>query len=703
MKIKQLWGKGGFGKSEIAVEFANRHFSQFSIIWTFTCDNREHLEKGYRVLAEKLDIPHQQFSFDEVKQSVHFHLENHLFPLPWLLIYDNVEKDFKDYPQRGGAIIVTSQKKVIHPDSIIEIAPFSNEESIELLKKITHEEVSQEMELLIDELDGIPLLLNYAAHYIKAIPGCSIAQYRKLFSSHLYERVGPLFQEMDVSQRYLKSLEASWQLPLQFLEKEHPIALQWLYISAYFYPEHIEEEWVEAWLLEKFQNQKQDDKLGKYEILRPLIDFGVIRFEETRKCFTLHRFFQFMLRENQRGFTEDYLKEAISLLIKLSKEYEKLTSLEKSTSFCSCHSWHFHSSELIKWCNHHQSDLSPSTTLMLVNFYKSITFWSIIYGDYDHYLEALEACQKNLTLLETTNQTDFPTYGLLCSKCGLILSRVGRYEEAMTFFDKALKVQSRYLTEDPIEYALTLDRKGRLLSEQGEYAKAKECLQASLELRMSHLGAAHMLVGRGLYCLSFPLIGLKQYKEAGNLLDQALKIFTNIEDRHTHPLISGCLNAKARLLYEENRFSEALDLANQALNMNFSIGREYLPRDWHRIGWCHLQLNNYQEAIDAFNQSLEIESACCGQKSGAALRAYNGLGWAYVKSGQWSEGLKYLMIQLEIGAKIFSHQPIMTQILDDFSDALIEVQKLGGEIDQAANFASKISENHVAIRTPHLP
>jgi tetratricopeptide (TPR) repeat protein len=685
VRVMQLWGKGGVGKSELAIEFANRHFSKFSIIWTFTCDNQEHFEKGYRILAEKLDIPHQQDGFDEVRQKVHFYLENHAFHFPWLLIFDNVEKDLIDYPQRGGAIIVTSQKRVVHPDSIIEVTSFSNEESIELLKKITHEEVSQEMKLLIEELDGIPLLLNYAAHYIKAIPGCSIAQYRKLFSSHLCERTGPLFHEMDVNQRYRKSLEASWQLPLQFLEKEHPLALQWLYISAYLYPGRIKEDWVEAWLSQKFRDQEQDTQLGKYEILKPLIDFGIIRYEETTQCFVLHRFFQCMLRESQKTFTEEYLREAIALLIEFSKDCED----EKRTPL---RSWRFHASEIIKWCNHHQSDLSPSTILMLANIYKGISEWSIIY-DY-HYLDAVEACKKALKLLEASNQAESPTFGLLYSKLGLRLNFVGRYEEAIVFYDRALEIQSHYLSEDPIEYSKTLMRKGLTLCEQGEYGKSRECFHESLKLRMGHLDAAHPSIGRCLNCLGIPLLELKQFDQAKNLIEQALKILTNFHGGK-HPLIASCFNNKAWVMYKENRFSEALDLFNQAHHINLSTGsRGYLCRDLNGIGWCYIQLKKYQEAINAFNESLSIGLACYGQNNGPVLGAYKGLGWAYIKIGQWSEGLKYLMTQLEIGGVIYHQRPKMAEILEDFKQALIEVVELGGDIDEAADFASKISECH---------
>jgi hypothetical protein len=60
-------------------------------------------------------------------------LENSTLKLPWLLIYDDVVEGSIDYPQRGGAVIITSQKKVVNPKFLLEVEPFSRKESLALL------------------------------------------------------------------------------------------------------------------------------------------------------------------------------------------------------------------------------------------------------------------------------------------------------------------------------------------------------------------------------------------------------------------------------------------------------------------------------------------------------------------------------------------------------------------------------------------
>ncbi len=82
------------------------------------------------------------------------------------MIFDNIEKELIDYPQRGGVILFTSQKKILNPGYLLEIPSLSQDESIQLLEKITGEKRGKKMEQLVEDLQRIPLLINYAAHYI---------------------------------------------------------------------------------------------------------------------------------------------------------------------------------------------------------------------------------------------------------------------------------------------------------------------------------------------------------------------------------------------------------------------------------------------------------------------------------------------------------------------------------------------------------
>jgi hypothetical protein len=71
VKVQLLWGKGGSGKSELAIEFANRYLSKFSLIWSFQCNTPQHLNQGYRNLAEALGILNPQDSPEEIQLKVH--------------------------------------------------------------------------------------------------------------------------------------------------------------------------------------------------------------------------------------------------------------------------------------------------------------------------------------------------------------------------------------------------------------------------------------------------------------------------------------------------------------------------------------------------------------------------------------------------------------------------------------------------------
>ncbi|BBI17833.1 hypothetical protein [Neochlamydia sp. S13] len=103
----------GMGKSELACYFANKHQQHYSLIWWIDSERGEGRALAYRKLATtlKIDID-EKATTQEIEENLFFWLENHPFEKPWLLIFDNVEEKIK-LPQRGGFILITSQKKDI--------------------------------------------------------------------------------------------------------------------------------------------------------------------------------------------------------------------------------------------------------------------------------------------------------------------------------------------------------------------------------------------------------------------------------------------------------------------------------------------------------------------------------------------------------------------------------------------------------------
>jgi len=736
--IKELWGKGGYGKTELAIEFANRNLSHFSLVWTFYCDSPEHIDRGYRNLAEKLKILDAKDPLSKVQEKVHGYLENHRFSLPWLLIYDNVEEALTDYPKKGGVILVTSQKKVLSPDCVVEVLPFTQDEALQLLERITEEKQGTAMENLVEDLEGIPLLINQTAHYIKSTPGCDVAEYQKLFNLRLFEREGPFWKALDTNQRYFKSLSASWQFPLKALEKENPLALEWLFVCGYLHAEHISEDWVDDWLADRLPGDKHSLEIKKKEIFRALATYGTIRYEEQAKNFSLHRFFQQMIRDTREDHLQDDLYQTVSLLAKHAHDY----AFSESSSWKKGQLWYLHACEVKKWLQLHPLPAEKRVQIQEALLYEGMGEWCLFN---EAYPTGLEAYSEALKLRKSALDRRSSAIGITYTNIARVLVELSRYPEALEACKKAEEIQCHLLGEGAVDHAKTLNTKGVVLYRQGRYAEGLSCLQQALKIRLENFELSTDEIEKNLSAIAGTIMKISKnvetFRKRGQL-QKALemhekivdmgKVFNNISRCYNglgelskslefsekavavhqansgkeHPLTIWALERKAYVTMCLGQYSKALKIYQETLALNRAVrGKEHadLAYSLEGMGWCYFYLGEYKKAIKVFNEAFLYGLAPLGENAVGMVRAHNGIGWSYLKEGHVEEGLKYVTKHLQMCAKIYSHTPKMEGDLEDFCKALKEAVKHRPKaewIQKAAQEGYKISEEMVGKDHP---
>lgn len=134
-------GRGGVGKTQIAIEYAYRYASEYSLIWWLRSEEPTVLAADYAGMYGKLelrpaDTQEQKYMNDSVRRA----LEGRD---GWLLIFDNVVKpeDLLEYlPNAGGGhVLVTSRAGGWDAVGVAgrELEPLSAEDSVEFLLKKT--------------------------------------------------------------------------------------------------------------------------------------------------------------------------------------------------------------------------------------------------------------------------------------------------------------------------------------------------------------------------------------------------------------------------------------------------------------------------------------------------------------------------------------------------------------------------------------
>ena len=285
-------GMGGVGKTQLALEYAYRHESEYELIYWIRSETVQSIKSDLRMLGEEMGIAEDFLSDDKVISTVKGELERRK---GWLLVFDNAEdpKTLAEIlPRRGGHVLVTSRNP--NWDRVVPIQVFNKEDALLYFRKISGvSEQGDELELLTEDLGYLPLALTQAASYIKR-HGISIAAYRAAFK----KGQNNLFSEKEKG--YPESVATAWQISMDKIKEEDSNAEQLLNFCCLLASENIPTITLEAWLKEKY---KKDVSSDVTEALRILESYSMINqkveLDESgyKKSISIHRLIQAVTRK----------------------------------------------------------------------------------------------------------------------------------------------------------------------------------------------------------------------------------------------------------------------------------------------------------------------------------------------------------------------------------------------------------------------
>jgi cellulose biosynthesis protein BcsQ/tetratricopeptide (TPR) repeat protein len=231
-----LYGLGGVGKTQVAIEYAYRFAADYDLVWWISAEQVSQVRSALGELARELKLQETDTLGESVRM-VRDALRQGRPYKRWLLIFDNVgdPETIREFvPQGSGHVLMTSRTQEWTQDAhVVEITTFTRAESITFLTRRVGGLPAEQAEAVANRLGDLPLAIEQAAAWLSET-GMPVSRYLELLET---QPLRILAENPPVG--YERTTAATWQLSLEQLRKQSPAAAKMLEICAFFAPEPI--------------------------------------------------------------------------------------------------------------------------------------------------------------------------------------------------------------------------------------------------------------------------------------------------------------------------------------------------------------------------------------------------------------------------------------------------------------------------------
>jgi tetratricopeptide (TPR) repeat protein len=601
-----LFGLGGVGKTQTAVEYAHRYSHEYDAVFWVKAETKSALVSGFVEIARLLNLPLKDAQDEnETVQAVRRWLEQNE---SWLLLCDNADdpaslKDFLPL-NRKGHILLTSRAQnfddlgIAHPVPINEMPP--DEALAFLLKRTGREEVSEEerycAQELVTELGYLALAIEQAGAYIVA-KQVGISAY---LNSYRKRKLQVLEKGKPKTGDYPASVATTWLINFEEVERASEAAADVLRFSAFLSPDDIPLELLilgRMALTPAIQEALGDgeDELAIDELLAPLTCYSLIRKHMDSQSYSIHRLVQEVAKDildgDKRKQWSEQVVRAVQKALPTNVEYKNWVLCERMLSQAE---FAYKIVEKFKFEFAEAGELLNQT------------------GDYLYerarYEQTEPLYKRALAIRKKVLGLQHPDVATSLNNLAMLYYSQGRYEQAEPLYVKALEMNKRLLGEEHPTVATSLNNLAMLYSDQGQYDKAEPLLEQTLEMNKRLLGEEHLTVATSFNNLAGLYFSQGRYEQAEPLFKRALEMRKQLLGVE-HPEMATSLNNLAALYYSQKQYKKAEPLYVQALEMNKRIlGEKHstVAASLNNLAALYYFQGQYEKAELFHIQALEI-------------------------------------------------------------------------------------------------
>ena len=301
-----LYGLGGVGKTQIALEYAHRFKVDYDLVWWIPAEQPQEISLALAALAGRLGVQTSDNAAEAAAAAVERLRRGAV--ARWLLIFDNAEdpSDLEPFlPGGQGHIMITSRNQswTQHAEPL-QLDVFTRQESITHLMRHVPGLTPGEASNVSAAVGDLPLAIEQAGAWL-AETGMPAARYLELLGTQVTRVLG-----MDKPPGYAAPVTVTWNLSFDRLKQRSPAAVRLLQILAFCSPGPISMTllYSDAMIQSLMPfDEAMSDELSLGKVIKDISRLALVRIDQVGNSLHIHRLVQAVICSQM---TDDEQNEA---------------------------------------------------------------------------------------------------------------------------------------------------------------------------------------------------------------------------------------------------------------------------------------------------------------------------------------------------------------------------------------------------------
>ncbi|KAK3643209.1 hypothetical protein LTR56_010356 [Elasticomyces elasticus] len=668
-KVFVVHGLGGMGKTQLCVEFARKHKTDFSaILWLDGSSQdalRQSLASAFLRLRTTSTTPssNPDHTATDLQESINGLLQWLSLPnnTSWLLIFDNVDRDWQSQPRdeqaydylafspsadHGSILVTTRLSRLQRPLASLHLHNVDDRCGREMLETRAGKQLPG-VEKLLDKLGGLPLALVQAGAYLR--------------------------QTNMSMELYLESYERSWTTLMEFQDQHAP-------------PDYKQRNVLTTWKMSYEQVRAVDQQAAALLDLWAFLDAGDIWYELA---------IQWPQERQEKGTVEYAMAIATDRLrfrhsLGVLSDYSLIVADIEGRGFSIhpvVHAWCLHnvvSSEtreqlceralvLVRCMIPSEADgghwniarrLLPHARAAAArhldgaekeDFNDEIVEIAVFLNDWASSADVEALYLRVLRGYVKVSGEDHASTLEILNNIGVLYAEQGRMKEAEEMYWRALRgnLEAWVLRYTPTSMTTTtLDNLGRLYADQGKMKEAEEMHLRALSIGEKVWGPVPATTTSSLITIKNLGILYTRQGRTNKAVEMCMRALQGFEERWSpkDPVVLRMVSRLGSLYANQGKYEEAEEMYTRALQ---GLEEARRAKHWSTLN-AVLNLANLYNYQGKYEEAEEMHMRACkgfeemwGPKDKGTLNAVRDLGIYYRGQGRYKEAERMYVRVLE--------------------------------------------------------